>query len=159
MNSRRPLLALFLLLFQLIGIGLLLAVPYQMLALANPRVTVTLSRGTLPIGGTVPFEWQLTGAASRVSRLTITLAAREEATYRRGTDTRTDRHEFHSEALADVTDPAGIAHGSGTIRIPAGTMHSFSATHNKIIWTLTVKGEISRWPDVDQSFDVTVSPA
>jgi hypothetical protein len=38
-------------------------------------------------------------------------------------------------------------------------MHSFSANNNKIIWTLTVKGEISRWPDVDESFDVTVSPA
>ena len=44
-------------------------------------------------------------------------------------------------------------------RIPAGTMHSFSANNNKIIWTLTVKGEISRWPDVDESFDVTVGPA
>ena len=52
-----------------------------------------------------------------------------------------------------------IERGSGTIRIPAGTMHSFSATNNKIIWTLTVKGEISRWPDLDESSDVTVSPA
>jgi hypothetical protein len=151
--------AIFLLLFQIIGVALLLAVPYQLLALANPRPTITLSRGTLPLGGAVPFEWQLTGAASRVTRLTLTLTGREEARYRRGTDTRTDRHEFHSEVLADATDPMSIERGSGTIRIPAGTMHSFSANNNKIIWTLTVKGEISRWPDVDESFDVTVSPA
>ena len=52
--------AIFLLVFQIIGIALLLAVPYQMLALANPRPTITLSRATLPIGGAVPFEWQLT---------------------------------------------------------------------------------------------------
>jgi len=151
-------LAIFLLLFQIIGVALLLAVPYQMLALANPRPAITLSRATLPIGGAVPFEWQLTGAAGRVSRLTMTLQGREEARYRRGTDTRTDRHQFHSEVLADVTDPMSIARGSGTVRIPAATMHSFSANNNKIIWTLTVKGEISRWPDVDESFDVTVSP-
>jgi hypothetical protein len=151
--------AIFLLLFQVIGVALLLWVPYQMLALANPRPTITLSRGTLPIGGAVPFQWQLTGAASRVTRLTVTLKGREEARYRRGTDTRTDTHEFHSEVLAEATDPMSIERGSGTIRIPARTMHSFSAYNNKIIWTLTVKGEISRWPDVDESFDVTVSPA
>jgi Protein of unknown function (DUF3592) len=151
--------AIFLLLFQIIGVALLLTVPYQLLALANPRPAITLSRGTLPIGGAVPFEWQLTGAASRVTRLTVTLKGREEARYRRGTDTRTDTHVFHSAVLAEATDPMSIERGSGTIRIPAGTMHSFSAYNNKIIWTLTVKGEISRWPDVDESFDVTVSPA
>jgi hypothetical protein len=101
----------------------------------------------------------LLGKASRVSRLTLTLKGREEARYRRGTDTHTDRHEFHSEVLAEATDPVNIERGSGTIRIPAATMHSFSANNNKIIWTITVKGEIGRWPDVDESFDVTVSPA
>jgi hypothetical protein len=151
--------AIFLLLFQIVGVALLLAVPYQMLALANPRPTITLSLHTLPIGGTVPFQWQLTGAASRVSRLTFTLQGREEARHRRGTDTVTDKHEFHSEVLVEATHPMNIERGSGTIRIPPGTMHSFSANNNKIIWTLTVKGEINRWPDVDESFDVTVSPA
>ena len=151
--------AIFLLLFQIIGVALLLNVPYQMLALANPRPTITLSRATLPIGGSVTFDWQLTGAASRVSRLTVTLQGREEARYRRGTDTHTDKHVFHSDVLAEATDPMNIERGSGTIRIPAETMHSFSANNNKIIWTLVVKGEISRWPDVDESFDVTVSPA
>jgi hypothetical protein len=151
--------ALFLLLFQIVGVALLLSVPYQMLALANPRPTVTLSRGTLPIGGAVPFQWHLTGAASRVSRLTVTLKGIEQARYRRGTDTRTDTHEFHSEVVAEAMDPMGIERGSGTIRIPPATMHTFSANNNKIVWTLTVKGEISRWPDVDESFVVTVSPA
>ena len=151
--------ALFLLLFQIIGVALLLAVPYQMLALANPRPTVTLSRGSLPIGGSVPFEWQLTGQASRVTQLTVTLKGREEARYRRGTDTHTDTHVFHSEVLAEASDPMSIERGTGTIRIPARTMHSFSANNNKIVWTLTVKGAINRWPDVDESFDVTVTPA
>jgi len=151
--------ALFLLIFQIIGVALLFSVPYQLLALANPRPTITLSRGTLPIGGSVPFEWQLTGKAGRVSKLTFTLKAREEATYRRGTDTRTDKREFHSEVVAEATDPMNIERGNGTIRIPAGTMHSFASSHNKVVWTLTVNGEISRWPDVDESFDVTVSPA
>jgi len=150
--------AIFLLLFQVIGVALLFAVPYQLLALANPRPVITLSRGSLPIGGTVPFQWQLTGKASRVTKLTMTLKGREEARYRRGTDTRTDTHEFYSEVIADAMDPMSIERGSGTLRIPAGTMHSFSAGNNKVLWTLTVKGEIARWPDVDESFAVTVSP-
>jgi hypothetical protein len=152
-------LAIFLLIFQAIGVALLLAVPYQLLALANPRPRLTLSRGTLPIGGTVPFEWQLVGTSSRVTRLTLTLRGREEARYRRGTNTRTDWHEFHSDVIADAADPISIEHGSGTIRIPAGTMHSFAATNNKIIWTITVKGEIARWPDIDESFEIRVSPS
>jgi len=151
--------AIFLLLFQIVGVALLVAVPYQLLALANPRPTITLSRAALPIGGSVPFEWQLTGSASRVSRLTVTLEGREEARYRRGTDTHTDKNVFHSAVVVEANDPMTIERGSGTIRIPAGSMHSFSADNNKIVWTLTVKGEISRWPDVDESFDVTVSPA
>jgi hypothetical protein len=151
--------AIFLLIFQAIGVGLLLSVPYQLLALANPRPTLTLSRGTLPLGGAVTFEWQLVGAASRISHLTITLLAREEARYRRGTDTYTDKHEFHREILADASDSIGIEHGSGTIRIPAATMHSFQSPNNKIVWTIEVKGEIRRWPDVSDSFDITVGPA
>jgi hypothetical protein len=152
-------LAVFLLIFQIVGVVLLLAVPYQLLALANPRPRLTLSRGTLPIGGSVPFEWQLIGAASRVTRLTLTLRGREEARYRRGTHTHTDYNEFHAAVIAEATDAMSIERGSGTIRIPARTMHSFSATNNKIVWTITVKGEIVRWPDIDESFDVTVMPS
>lgn len=153
------LMALFLLLFQLVGVGLLAAVPYQLLALANPRPTVTVSRGTVPLGGSVPFTWELSGAAHRVSALQIVLRGHEEAKYRQGTDTKTDTHAFFTETLIDATHAMGIARGSGTIRVPAGSMHSFSADHNKVIWTLQVTGTIARWPDIDETFDLTVRPA
>jgi hypothetical protein len=35
-------------------------------------------------------------------------------------------------------------------------MHSFAAKNNKIVWTLHVRGEIPRWPDVDDEFPFTV---
>jgi hypothetical protein len=129
-----------------------------MLALANPRPTITLSRGTLPIGGSVPFEWQLTGAASRVTRLTVTLKGREERATAAG-PTRTRHARVPHARARRGHDAMSIERGSGTIRIPAGTMHSFASNNNKIVWTLTVKGDINRWPDVDESFGVTVSPA
>jgi hypothetical protein len=37
-------------------------------------------------------------------------------------------------------------------------MHSFAASSNRIVWALQVKGEIRRWPDVDEPFEVAVQP-
>ena len=151
-------LALFLLLFQIVGVGLLAAVPYQILALANPRPIIRLSRGSVPLGGSVSFAWELSGAAHRVTALQMTLRGREEARYRRGTDTQTDTHTFFSEQLVDATHAMAIPRGSGTIRIPGDSMHTFIADNNKVIWTLHVTGTIARWPDIDDSFDITVRP-
>jgi hypothetical protein len=151
-------LAVFLLIFQAIGLALLVNVPYQMLALANPRPTIRLSRGSVPIGGSVTLEWELSGAAHRVRSLNLTLEGREEARYRRGTDTRTDTNVFHRETLTDVGDSMGVARGTTSIRIPADTMHTFMADNNKVIWTIKMKGVINRWPDIDESFDITVAP-
>ena len=36
-------------------------------------------------------------------------------------------------------------------------MHTFTANNNKIIWTIKMKGDINRWPDIDESFDITVT--
>lgn len=151
-------LALFLLLFQLIGLVLLINVPYQLLALANPRPTITLSSRTVPVGGSLQLEWQLSGAASRVNALRLTLEGREEARYRRGTDTRTDTNVFHHASVVEMTDSMGVARGTASIRIPADTMHTFAADNNKIIWTLKMHGDIKRWPDIDESFEITVRP-
>jgi len=152
-------LALFLLIFQIVGLALLVNVPYQLLALANPRPTITLSRASVPVGGSLTLEWRLTGAAHRVRKLCLTLEGREEARYRRGTDTRTDTNVFHRETLREVGDSMEVARGSTSIRIPGNTMHTFTADNNKIIWTIKMKGEINRWPDIDESFDFTVAPA
>jgi hypothetical protein len=152
-------LALFLLLFQLVGLALLAAVPYQLLAMANPRPILTLSRGSVPLGGSTSFTWELNGAAHRVSALRITLNGTEFARYRRGTDTKTDTHEFFSETIVDATHAMNIPRGTGLIRVPADTMHTFTGDNNKVIWTLHVTGEIPRWPNIDDTFDITVRPA
>lgn len=151
-------LALFLLIFQIIGLSLIVNVPYQMLALANPRPTITLSRESVPVGGSLTIEWQLSGAAHRVKSLRLTLEGREEAQYRRGTDTRTDTNVFHRATLREVGESEGVERGTTSIRIPDDTMHTFTADNNKIIWTITMKGHINRWPDLDESFDITVTP-
>jgi hypothetical protein len=48
--------------------------------------------------------------------------------------------------------------GIGTVTVPAELMHSFTGSHNKILWTIRVKGEIVHWPDIDEDFPLTVLP-
>jgi Protein of unknown function (DUF3592) len=151
-------LAVFLLIFQFVGLAMIVYVPYLMLALANPRPTITLSRESVPVGGSLTIEWHLSGAAHRVRSLSLTLEGREEARYRRGTDTHTDTNVFHRATLTEVGDSLGVARGTTSIRIPDDAMHTFTTANNKIIWAIRMKGHINRWPDIDETFDITVTP-
>lgn len=158
-NSGAWFLGLFLLLFQMVGLFMIGGVFRQFLALGNPRPKLTFSRSSVPLGGSVSIGWELTGAAHRVTRLRMTLKGREEARYRRGTDTHTDTNVFRTETLVDVNQAISIPRGSATLRMPADTMHTFTADNNKVIWTLHVEGEIARWPNMEEDFEITVRPA
>jgi hypothetical protein len=151
-------LTVFLVPFVLVGLVLLLGVPYQLLALFNPRLRLTVSDSSLPVGGTAEVSWSFSGSAGRIRRLKIELVGREAATYRRGTDTRTDTEEFARLPVADTTQRPEIAAGSAVVTVPEDTMHSFEASNNKIRWSLEAAGEIARWPDVGESFTIVVEP-
>ena len=60
--------------------------------------------------------------------------------------------------VADVRHELEIARGSGHVRIPDDTMHSFAGDHNRVVWVITLRGEIVRWPDVNEEFEFTVRP-
>jgi hypothetical protein len=151
-------LALFLLPFVLIGLALLAGVPYQLLALANPRPLITLGTASPRLGEATRLDWRFRGRAGRIRRLTLTLEGQEKATYRRGTDTVTSTETFARLTLLDTEDPAWIGAGSVELEVPADTMHSFDAPNNKIVWTLKIAGTIRRWPDVADEFALTVRP-
>jgi hypothetical protein len=149
---------LFLVPFVLVGVALLVAVPYTLLALFNPRPVLRVSRLLRP-GVVATLGWRFRGNAGRVRKLRLVLEGREEATYRRGTSSTTDRREFFQQTLVETTDPLQIAAGTVELRLPADTMHSFRSTHNRIVWSLGVKAEVPRFPDVDDKADVVVAPA
>ncbi len=75
-------LSLFLVPFVLIGLAMLVGIPYQFLALANPRPKLTLSRAGVPLGGTAQLTWSFRGAAGRLRRA---CASTSRAPRRRGT--------------------------------------------------------------------------
>jgi len=132
---------------------------YFFLALFNPRATLTVNANAIPLGGALELQWRLTGRVQAVKRLRICLEGREEATYRRGTSSCTDKEVFATVELADATDHHDIRAGQHKVTLRADTMHSFESDHNKIVWALRVHGEIQRWPDVNEEFPVVVLPA
>lgn len=148
----------FLSIFGLIGLGIFAAAVHQFLALFNPRPTVQATSSAARLGESLEVRFSFAGRTQRIQRLQISLVAEEVATYRRGTDTHTDRHSFHETVLLETSDPALMRTGAVTLAIPANSMHSFDAPNNKILWKLVMHGEIPRWPDVKLDFPITVLP-
>ncbi len=151
-------LALFLTPFVLVGLGLVGGVAYTFLALFNPRPHLSLATSHLRLGDRVELAWRFSGRASRIRRLVISFTGQEEATYRRGTDSHTDRQVFHRAVLVDTTLASEIERGSRQLELPSDSMHSVAASHNKIVWKVEVTGDIANWPDVGDSYEVTVHP-
>ncbi|MFV2073494.1 MAG: DUF3592 domain-containing protein [Thermoanaerobaculales bacterium] len=151
-------LTIFMIPFVLIGLGLAIGIVYSALALANPRPKLRLSPPRPRLGDDLRIEWRFAGRSSRIHKLSIFVEGREEATYRRGTDTLTDTEVFATIRLVDSVNNWEIAKGIAEISFPEDTMHSFTAVRNKIVWSIKVKGEVRRWPDVDEEFPLTILP-
>jgi hypothetical protein len=151
-------LLVFLIPFTLVGIGLVVLVIRQALRLFNPRPNVTVSKSIVALGTELRVDWSIEGRVEKLTRCSITLEAREEATYSRGTDRITDTNVFATIRLANQIPPEIAAAGSARVTIPADTMHSFDAKYNKVVWVVRVRGEVPNWPDSDDEFPVTVAP-
>lgn len=150
-------LTLFLVPFVLLGAAFLFGAVYSLLSLANPRPVVILTPGVLTPGCAFEVAWSLRGSAGRLQNLVVFLEGREEATYRRGTDTSTDRHVFARLVIATVENPLEIAQGSARRSLPSDIPPGFSADNNKLLWSLRVHGRIAFWPDLDEEFEVQVA--
>lgn len=148
----------FLVPFVLVGLLLVFGAFRQLLVLFNPRLKITLGRSVLAPGEPVFLQWSMTGRAAGVRRLRIVLEGQEVATYRRGTDTHTDTETFASIPVVDTDQPYQMMASSASLEVPAGTMPSFTAERNKIVWMLKAVCEIPGWPDSEDEYEVLVAP-
>jgi hypothetical protein len=148
---------LFLSIFVLIGAGLLVALGYAVLSLANPRPRLTLRPGRLQSGVLQTLSWQMSGAVGRLRRMEFTLEGRESATYQRGTSTTTDRQTCVRIVLAELTGLAEMRAGETAFELPPEAVPGFQANHNRIEWFIRVKGEVPKWPDVNEEFPVEIA--
>jgi Protein of unknown function (DUF3592) len=147
----------FLVPFVLVGVALIFGVLRQFLVLFNPRLSITLTPGALTPGQSAFVQWRLGSGGRGVSRVLITFEGREEARYRRGTSTYTDRETFLTLPVVDCAQSYEIAQGgSASFTVPAGAVPSFRSTHNKIVWSLKAKCELPRWPDTEEEYEVVV---
>ena len=153
------LLGLFLIPFVLVGLFLVGVAVQQAMALSNPRPIITVRSSTIPLGDDLEVTWEIEGRLEKLRRLSIELEGREEATYRRGTSSVTDREVFAMIGVVQQLAPAIQGVGKGRVTIPERSMHSFDAPNNKIVWVLRVRGEVPSWPDSDDEFPVTVVPS
>jgi hypothetical protein len=147
----------FMIPFLLIGLGFFVWVGYAFLALFNPRPTVRM-HGEPALGETVEIEWEVSGNTDRMKSFSIILQGREEATYRRGTSTTTEKSIFESIELVNITRSKEMRRGKAKAAIPPGSMHTFKANSNKFLWHLHVNGDIPRWPDVSEEYEIDVKP-
>jgi hypothetical protein len=157
-GDRQWFLAIFLVPFVLVGLAAIVMVFHFILAAFNPRPRITLSQSEPRLGDRLLLDWRFDGRPQRIQQLEIFLEGREEATYQRGTDTHTDREVFARIPIADSSVDYEIAQGNIEVAIPDDTMHSFAGDNNKIVWSLKVAGDIPRWPDVDDEFEIKIRP-
>jgi hypothetical protein len=158
LNGFNVVLSLFLLPFVAVGLLLIGLVARQGMKLVNPIPILTVNTPTVALGDELKVTWAIDGRVEKLTRLSIDLVGREEATYRRGTDTVTDTEEFVALRVAEQLPPEITPAGSARVTVPADTMHSFTASNNKVNWILRVRGEIPSWPDSEDVFPVTVTP-
>lgn len=158
--------------FVLTGLALIGCVFYCLLALFNPRLTLTLSSRSVPLGGVMQLRWEFSGRSSMIRQLTIMLYGRECASYevmdtadsnhrqldaeeRKGTDENT----FFEMEVLSTRDRREIGFGEIGLVMPSDSMHSFEAYWNRIVWKIEVHGDIKWWPDVEEAFKIAVLPA
>jgi hypothetical protein len=149
---------LFMVPFVLVGLGLIGLLIYQLLALFNPKAELSIQPGAPALGDPLEVSWQLAGRTHVLRGLRIFLEAREEATYRRGTSTYTDRKPFLNIEVASATGATGLSAGRTSVRVPADTVPSFKSDNNRIVWVIAVHGDIPRWPDLKEEFEIKVRP-
>jgi hypothetical protein len=148
----------FLVPFLLVGVGVIVLTIYFFLGLFNPSPTLKLSSPSVALGDDLEVEWETTGNVDRVKSFSITLEGREEATYKRGTSTSTDKAVFASIELVTSNKGRELRRGKAKLVIPADTMHTFLSRNNKIVWNLKVKGDIPMWPDIGDEYSLEILP-
>lgn len=102
------------------------------------------------------------GGHLSMQSLDVRLECEEQATYRQGTDTRTDRrlvfrqHLFRRDQFEIL--PGEPFEANFEFSVPVEAMHSFKSQHNLVQWTLVMRGAADGWPPFQRSFPVVVYP-
>ena len=144
------------------GVGLVVYLVRQILITTGVGPT-RLEISEHPLAPGKPYEIFLSQAGRlTMQSLEVWLACDERATYRQGTDTRTEtRRVFEDRCF--VRENFQILQGLPfesrcRVQVPEGAMHSFAANFNEVSWKLVVKGNVDGWPPYEREFQIVVNP-
>jgi hypothetical protein len=156
------LLTLFILPFLAIGVALIACFVRQLVVTTAIGPTlVEISDHPLVPGGQYRLLVSQSGKLN-VRSLEISLVCREEATYRQGTNARTEAREVRRLAVfrreGFKIGPGDAFEAECSLSVPAAAMHSFRADHNEIDWKLVVRGEVGQRKAFERAFRVIVHP-
>jgi len=102
------------------------------------------------------------GGAGALESLDLALEMEEVASFRQGTDTRTERVVVWRERVKEWKEveiaPGVRFEAHVTITIPDDAMHSFATEHNAVRWRAVVCGRPERWPAFERVFPLVVCP-
>ncbi len=157
-NSPEYFLILFLIPFVLVGLGMIGSIFYFSLAALNPVPTVILLADSVALGQTIRLRWQISGNVYKLEQFKLVFTGEEVATYRRGTTSYTDHNTFYRAVVVDELDPGRMRQGESSLAVPRESMHSFAGDHNQVVWKITLHGDIPRWPDIKEEFEIQVHP-
>jgi len=148
--------------FLAVGIGgIVLFVRRLVLTTAVGTTQLEISDHPLLPGGT--YDVLLAqGGAGTFTAVDMTLEMEETATFRQGTDTRTERVVVWREQVKEWRD-VEIAPGvrfetHASVTIPDDAMHSFNSEHNAVRWRIVVHGRPERRPAFVRMFPLVVFP-
>lgn len=155
-------LTVFVSVFVLIGIGLLIYLARQWLVTTGIGATrVEISDHPLRPGQRYEILVAQAGRLA-INFLEMQLACEERATYRQGTDTRTERRRVFQQKIyrrqGIEVRPGVPFEGRCPLEIPDAAMHSFKGDHNEIGWKLIVRADVAGWPNFEREFPVVVYP-
>ncbi len=144
--------------FALIGLAIIWSAIYKTLQIWNPVTTVICSQRNIYPGSEFEISWLHQGKTSSIKNFSIYLESEESVTYRQGTSTRTETRKLHEQIVVSSAEQSDIAQGFKLVEVPLDAMHTFKANRNKIKWQIRVRGTIAFWPDIDDTYEVTVYP-
>jgi hypothetical protein len=141
-----------------IGLMLMIETFKRFLILFNPTPIVAMNSLEVPSGGSMNFGWTMKGRVESIKHLKIQLVGKEITKFLQGTDVQTDEHVFTSLQVYESSNEVEIRQGNIVVNVPKDAIHSFDSGSNKIQWTLKVRGSISRWPDLEEEYEIVVRP-
>lgn len=121
-----------------------------------------VSQHPLYPGGTYRLFLSQSGEL-RETMLEVLLVCDEWATYRQGTNTRTETRRVHEQ---HILPPQRVQIRRGNplestcaLEVPAGAMHSFKADYNEVSWSVVVRSGVAGVLQFERTSPLVVHPA